>query len=138
MHIITKETYLSFPFVLHGTTFGKKPYKSLWYLITYSTIFTANSISFLVLGVKTFYSRINWQNCFGSVDGTVLSIFCPKINQNIVCNGHQRAHGIKFQSLALLNGLIVNLNGPYVGKRDDSTMSHKFGLLSNLQRSVFP
>ena len=93
-------------------------------------------ISFLVLGTKIFYSRTNWPNCFGSVDGTVLRIFRPKINQNIVYNGHKRAHDIKFQSLALPNGLIGNLSGPYVGKRDDSTMSHKSGLLSNLQRSV--
>ena len=83
-----------------------------------------------------FYSRTNWQNCFGSIHGIVLQIFCPKINQNIVYNGLKRAHGIKFQSLALPNGLIGNLSGPYLGKRDDSTMSHKSGLLSNLQRSV--
>ena len=58
--------------------------------------------------------------------------------QNIVHNGHKRsqAHGIKFQSLPLPNGLIGNLSGPYVGKRDDSTMSHESGLLSNLKRSV--
>ena len=136
MHIIIKKTFLSLPFVSHGTTFGKKPYRNLWYLITYSTIFTANLVSFLVLGTKIFYSRTNWQNCFGSVDGTVLRIFRPKINQNIVYNGHKRAHDIKFQSLALPNGLIGNLSGPYVGKRDDSTMSHESGLLSNLQRSV--
>ena len=136
MHIIIKKTFLSLPFVSHGTTFGKKPYRNLWYLITYSTIFTANLVSSLVLGTKIFYSRTNWQNCIGSVDGAILRIFRPKINQNIVYNGHKRAHDIKFQSLALPNGLIGNLSGPYVGKRDDSTMSHKSGLLSNLQRSV--
>ena len=136
MHIIIKKTFLSLPFVSHGTTFGKKPYRNLWYLITYSTIFTANLVSFLVLGTKIFYSRTNWQNCFGCGDGTVLRIFPPKINQNIVYNSHKRAHGIKFQSLPLLNGLNGNLSGPYVGKRDDSTMSHESGLLSNLQRSV--
>ena len=31
----------------------------------------------------------------------VLRIYRPKITQNIVYNGHKRAHGIKFQSLAL-------------------------------------
>ena len=93
-------------------------------------------ISSLVLGTKIFYSRINWQNCFGSVDGTVLRIFRPKINQNIVYNGHKRAHGIKFQSLPLPNELIGNFSGPYVGKRDDSTMTHESGLLSIFQRSV--
>ena len=136
MHIIIKKTFLSLTFVSHGATFGKKPYRNLWYLITYSTIFTSNLISSLVLGTKIFYSRKKWQNCFESVDGTVLQIFRPKINQNIVYNGHKRAHGIKFQSLPLPNGLIDNLSGLYVGKWDDSTMSRKPGLLSNLQRSV--
>ena len=41
------------------------------------------------------------QKCFGFVDGTVLRISRPKINQNIVYNGHKRVHGIKFQSLAV-------------------------------------
>ena len=66
----------------------------------------------------------------------VLRIFRPKINQKIAYNGHKQTHGIKFQSLPLANGLIGNLSGPYVGKRDDSTMSHEPRLLSNLQRSV--
>ena len=142
MHIIIKKTFLSLPFVSHGTTFGKKPYRNLWYLITYSTIFTANLISSLVLGTKILYSRTNWQNYFESVDETVFDetifgrIFRPKINQNIVYNNNKRVHGIKFQILPLLNGLIRNLSGSYVGKRDDSTMSHESGLLSNLQRSV--
>ena len=66
----------------------------------------------------------------------ILRISCPKINQNIVYNDYKRVNGIKFQSLALANGLIGNLSGPYVGKRDDSNMLHESGLLSNLQRSV--
>ena len=66
----------------------------------------------------------------------VFWIFHPKINQNIIYNGHKRAHGIKFQSFALSNGLIGNLSAPYVGKWDDSTMSHESGLLLNLQRSL--
>ena len=134
--ILLLKTFLCLLFVSHGTTFGKKTYRNLWYLITNSTIFTANLISSLVLRTKMFYSWTNWQNCFGSVDGTVLRIFRPKINQNIVYNGHKRAHGITFQSLPLPNGLIGNLSGPFVGKWDDSTMSHASGLLSNLQRSV--
>ena len=94
------------PFVSHGTTSGKKPYKNLWYLITYSTIVTANLVSSLVLGTKIFYSRTNWQNCIGSVDGAILRIFRPKINQNIVYNGHKRAHGIKV-CLYLMDSLVT-------------------------------
>ena len=136
MHILLLKR-LSYPCRLSHMVplLGRNPTK-IWYLITYSTIFTANLVSSLVLGTKIFYSRTNWQNCVGSVDGAILRIFRPKINQNIVYNGHKRAHGIKFQSLPLPNELIGNFSGPYVGKRDDSTMTHESGLLSNFQRSV--
>ena len=69
------------------------------------------------------------QNCCRFDDGNVLRISCPKVNQNIVYNGHKRGHGIKFQSLS--NGLIGNLNGSYMGKRHDSIMLHESGLLTN-------
>ena len=52
------------------------------------------------------------QNCFGFVDGTVRPICRPGRNQRIVYNGHKRVHGLKFQSVALPNGLIGNLYGP--------------------------
>ena len=32
--------------------------------------------------------------------------------QRIVYNGHKRVHGLKFQSVALPNGLIANMYGP--------------------------
>ena len=49
-------------------------------------------------------------NCFGFVDGTVVDR--PDENQRIVFNGHNRVHAIKFQSVALPNGLIGHLYGP--------------------------
>ena len=52
------------------------------------------------------------QNCFGFVDGTVRPICRPGENQRFVYNGHKRVHSLKFQSLTLPNGLIVNLYGP--------------------------
>ena len=55
------------------------------------------------------------QNCFGFVDGTVRPIARPDNNQRIVYNGHKRVHALKFQSLALPNGIIGKLYGP-VGK----------------------
>ena len=54
-------------------------------------------------------------NCFGFIDGTVRPISRPGQNQRIVYNGHKRVHCLKFQSIALPNGLIGNLYGP-VGK----------------------
>ena len=51
-------------------------------------------------------------NCFGFVDGTVRPISCPGQHQRAVYNGHKRVHALKFQSLALPNGIIGNLYGP--------------------------
>ena len=55
------------------------------------------------------------ENCFGFVDGTVRPISKPGVNQRAVYNGHKRVHALKFQSLALPNGLIGHLFGP-IGK----------------------
>ena len=54
-------------------------------------------------------------NCFGFIDGTVRAISRPGQNQRVLYNGHKRIHAIKFQSLALPNGMIGHLYGP-VGK----------------------
>ena len=54
-------------------------------------------------------------NCFGFVDGTVRPISKPGERQRVMYNGHKRVRGIKFQSIALPNGLIGNMYGP-VGK----------------------
>ena len=51
-------------------------------------------------------------NCFGFVDGTVRPISKQGVNQRAVYNGHERVHALKFQSLALPNGLIDHLFGP--------------------------
>ena len=50
-------------------------------------------------------------NCFGFVDGTVRPITQPGENQRVLYNGHKRVHAIKFQSVALPNGLIANMFG---------------------------
>ena len=57
-------------------------------------------------------------NCFDFIDSTVRPIFRPGNGQRNVFNGHKRVHGLKCQSIALLNGLIGNIFGP-VGKNLD-------------------
>ena len=74
------------------------------------------------------------ENCFGFIDSTVVEICRPKpIYQRIVYSGHKRVHSMKFQSLALPNGLIGNLSEPYEGRRHDSTMLHESSLLNDLR-----
>ncbi|XP_068742300.1 uncharacterized protein [Montipora capricornis] len=77
------------------------------------------------------------QNCFGFVDGTVRPIARPDEHQRMMYNGHKRVHAIKFQSVALPNGLIANLYGPVEGKRHDAGMLAESGLLHDLERHAF-
>ena len=51
------------------------------------------------------------ENCCGFIDGTVRPISKPGENQKIVYNGHKRVHAIKFESVALPNGMIGNMFG---------------------------
>ena len=51
-------------------------------------------------------------SCFGFIDGTVRPICKPGENQRIVYNGHKRVHALKFQSVALPNGIIASMYGP--------------------------
>ena len=54
-------------------------------------------------------------NCLGFIDGTVRPITRPGHGQRIVYNGHKRVHSLKFQSVALPNGLIGHIFGPVGG-----------------------
>ena len=73
-------------------------------------------------------------NCLGFIDGTVRPVCRPDANQRVIYNGHKRVHSIKFQAVALPNGLVGNLYGPIEGKRHDSGMLASSGLLQDLQR----
>ena len=64
-------------------------------------------------------------NCFGFVDGTVRPICRPAEHQRAVYNGHKRVHSLKFQCVALPNGLIGHLHGP-VGNNNNSLFCHIF------------
>ena len=60
-------------------------------------------------------------NCFGFIDGTVRPISKPGQNQHVFYNGHKRVHSIKFQSVALPNGIIGNM---YADLSTASAFSH--------------
>lgn len=51
-------------------------------------------------------------NCFGFLDGTVRPICRPTVNQRQAYNGHKRVHSLKFQSLAIPNGIMAHIYGP--------------------------
>ena len=76
-------------------------------------------------------------NCFGFIDGTVRPICRPRERQRVVYNGHKRVHAIKFQTMALPNGLIGNLFGPVEGRCHDARMLRESGLLDILEREAY-
>ena len=76
-------------------------------------------------------------SCFGFADGTVYQIARPRNNQRQVYNGHKKVQGLKFQNIALPNGMISNLAGPYEGRRQDSFMLAESGLLAQFQQHVW-
>ena len=76
-------------------------------------------------------------NCFGFIDGTVRPICRPGTDQRIVYNGHKRVHALKFQSVALPNGLIGNLFGPIEGRHHDCYLLRESNLLPQLQQYAF-
>ena len=53
----------------------------------------------------------------------------PETNQRTVYNGHKNVHALKFQAIALPNGLIGNLYGPVEGCRHDAAMLRESQLL---------
>ncbi|KAK3717083.1 hypothetical protein QZH41_000443 [Actinostola sp. cb2023] len=75
-------------------------------------------------------------NCFGFIDGTVRPISRPGEHQRVVYNGQKRVHSLKFQSLALPNGLIGNMYGPVEGKKHDAGMLVDSNLLHELQANA--
>ncbi|XP_068738581.1 uncharacterized protein [Montipora capricornis] len=77
------------------------------------------------------------QNCFGFIDGTVRPVCRPGRHQRVLYNGHKRVHSLKYQSIALPNGLIGNLYGPVEGRRHDAGMLADSGLLRQLERYAF-
>ena len=58
----------------------------------------------------------------------------PNEYQPAIYNGHKRVRSIKFQAVALLNGLVGNLFGQIEGRRHDSCMLAASGFLHKLQR----
>ncbi|CAH3123971.1 unnamed protein product [Pocillopora meandrina] len=76
-------------------------------------------------------------NCFGFVDGMVCPISKPGVNQRAVYSGHKRVHALKFQSLALPNGLTGNLFGPVEGRMHDVRMLDTSGLYVYLAQFAF-
>ena len=75
------------------------------------------------------------RNCWEFVDGTVHKVYRPNERiLTILYNEHKREHDLKFQSVVVPNGLIVNLYGPVKGRRHNSGILAESNLLPLLQQ----
>lgn len=70
------------------------------------------------------------QNCWGFIDGTARAICRPTLEEV----GNKRFHALKYQSVATPDGLIVNLRGPYQGRRHDSAILRQSRLYEQLEQ----
>ena len=61
-------------------------------------------------------------NCFGVVAGTIACICIPVLNERVVYSHNTRIHGVKFQAVVLPNGLIINFEGQWEGRRHDCVL----------------
>ena len=106
-----------------------------WFLSRHGHLISNVSIwsDLLPTFANRIYDRQNaYKNCFGFIDGTIRGIARPKRGQRLCYSGHKRKHGLKYQSIALPNGLIGYCWGPILGRRHDCTMLYQSGLQNQL------
>ena len=72
-------------------------------------------------------------NCWCFIDGTLRAICRPGLVQKPFYNGHNRFHGLKFQTIATPDFLFVHMFGPIEGCRKDSGMLRESGLVNQLE-----
>ena len=76
-------------------------------------------------------------NCFGFIDCTVHPICRPGEKQQVVYNDHKQIHALKFQAVAIPNGLKANLYSSVEGRCHDAGKLKDSGLLHTLERQAF-
>ncbi|KAH7944646.1 hypothetical protein HPB52_022972 [Rhipicephalus sanguineus] len=59
-------------------------------------------------------------NYWGFIDSTARAICGPSKDQKAFFSGHKRFDALKYQSIMCPNGIICQLNGPYVGSHQDA------------------
>ncbi len=62
------------------------------------------------------------RNVWGFIDGTLCAVCQPGVGQQELYSSHKRHHGLKYQHVMCLNGMVCHTYGPYVGRKHDTTM----------------
>lgn len=70
---------------------------------------------------------------YAFIDGTVRPNSRPGLGQKLFFNGHHRIHALKYQSVTTPDGIIVDLCGPFEGRRHDCFLLKESQLLIRMQ-----
>ena len=72
------------------------------------------------------------QDLAGFIDGTARAMCRPTNDQDLYYNGYYKMHGIKFQSIMSLLGLIIDWAGPVTINDSDSVLFARSGIYDRL------
>ena len=61
-------------------------------------------------------------NCFDFLGGTIARICRPVLNESVVYSHDTTVHDVRFRTVVLPDGLIVNLEGQWEGRRHDCVL----------------
>jgi nuclease HARBI1 len=78
---------------------------------------------------KAIYDQCGVNGIFGFIDATVRPTCKPELFQNVVYNGKDKTHALKYQVLCTPDGIMRHVSGPYCGSRHDQHMVHKSDVL---------
>ena len=75
-------------------------------------------------------------NVWAFIDGTLRQMCRPIRDQRYFYTGHKRHHGLQYQAITTLDGLVCHLLGPVQGCRHDAGVLQESGLLEQLQQHL--
>ena len=70
---------------------------------------------------------------WGFIDGTIRKTAWPIYHQRSVYTRFKKCHGVKFQSITVLDGFIAYLRGPWPAQTHDARMLHESHLMEELE-----
>jgi nuclease HARBI1 len=71
---------------------------------------------------------------WGFIDGTFRDIAKPEVDESSSYSGYEREHGQKYQGVLCPDGLVVSMDGPYVGSKNDLNLLAE----SDIQTKLLP
>lgn len=74
---------------------------------------------------------------WGFIDCTIRRICRPSLHQRVVYNGYKKYHAMKFQAVALPNGMFGHLYGPIEGRRADTGILNESELLEACEEHAY-